>query len=145
MINRLSISRGTDSPYAERQFATWAQPKHQTMGNPHTRKPEKQKLLKFHGSQNCFLFVDGWGEVVNFQQTLPALRHFVFTFLSFKHSEAWFSFLWIIPEISKYCLQCTPTWANHSESTNTKWKQFLVIKSGYPTLSSYYKYFCLEI
>lgn len=65
-----------------------AQPKHQTTRNLHKGKPEKNKLLKFHGSQNYFLFVDGWGEVVHFQQILPALRHFMCTFLPFKHSEA---------------------------------------------------------
>lgn len=65
-----------------------AQPKRQTTGVPHKGKPEKNKLLKFHGSQNYFLVVDGWGEVGSFQQILPALRHFVFTFLPFKHSKA---------------------------------------------------------
>lgn len=49
----------TSSPYAERQLAIRAQPKHQTTGNPHKGKPEKNKLLKFHGSQKYFLFVDG--------------------------------------------------------------------------------------
>jgi len=65
-----------------------AQPKHQTTGTPHKGKPEKNQLLKFQGSQNYFLFVDEWGEVVHFQQILTAPRHSVFTFLSFKHSEA---------------------------------------------------------
>lgn len=57
-----------------------AQPKHQTTGNPHKDKPEKNKLLEFHSSQNHFLFVDGWGEVVHFQQMLPALRHLYLLF-----------------------------------------------------------------
>lgn len=57
------------------------------LGNPYESKPEKNKLLKFHGSQNYFLFVYGWGELVYFKQILPALRHLAFTFLPFKHSE----------------------------------------------------------
>lgn len=64
-----------------------AESKHQTLGNPHKSKPEKNKLLKFHGSQNYFLFVYGWEELVYFKQILPALRHLTFTFLPFKHSK----------------------------------------------------------
>lgn len=64
-----------------------AESKHQTLGNPHKGKPEKNKLLKFHGSQNYFLFVYGWGNLVYFKQILSALRYLTFTFLPFKHSE----------------------------------------------------------
>lgn len=145
MANRLPIrDRQTSSRYAERQPAEQAEPQCETAGNTHKGVPKKNHLLKFHGSQIPFYLWRGGERLFISNKHCHSWGMLLLLLITFKHkhSEVWFSFVWIIPVIKLVCNMHPPEQTTAPSSSSLKC--FPMTTFGYST-SSYCRYFCLEI
>lgn len=145
MANRLPIrDRQTSSRYAERQPAEQAEPQCETAGNTHKGVPKKNHLLKFHGSQIPFYLWRGGERLFISNKHCHSWGTLLLLLITFKHkhSEVWFSFVWIIPVIKLVCNMHPPEQTTAPSSSSLKC--FPMTTFGYST-SSYCRYFCLEI